>query len=97
MLAIYASNGSDAFTNLFDLDLVQAPFNIDDYRTSCFCSGLSSFLHPFLKIDRVIVGADSVNQLAQTIGTEVSLLQVDLPDLKCEEKNLINLAWWRKI
>ncbi len=48
----------------------------------------------FPEIDRVVVGADSVNQLEQIIGAANSVLQVDLPDLQCEEENLINPARW---
>lgn len=51
----------------------------------------------FPEIDRVIVGVDSVNQLEQIIEAADSPLQVDLPDLQCEEENLINPARWGKI
>ena len=48
----------------------------------------------FPEIDRVVVGADSVNQLEQIIGAADSAPQVDLPDLQCEEENLINPVRW---
>lgn len=49
------------------------------------------------EIDRVIVGSDSLNQLAQIIAAAKFVPHVDLPDLHCEEENLINPARWSKI
>jgi aryl-alcohol dehydrogenase-like predicted oxidoreductase len=51
----------------------------------------------FPEIDRVIVGADSVNQLAEIIGAANSALQLDWPDLQCEEENLINPSRWPQL
>lgn len=48
----------------------------------------------FPEIDRIVVGADSVNQLDQIIGAANSAPQFDLPDLQCAEENLINPVRW---
>ena len=51
----------------------------------------------FPEVDRVVVGADSASQLAQIISAANSALQVDLPDLQCEEEGLINPSNWSKL
>ncbi len=51
----------------------------------------------FHEIERVVVGADSANQLAQIVGAPNKLLHADLPDLLCEDENLINPANWSKL
>ena len=51
----------------------------------------------FPEIDRVVVGADSVGQLEQIISAALSGVSDDLPDLRCEDENLINPARWSKI
>jgi aryl-alcohol dehydrogenase-like predicted oxidoreductase len=48
----------------------------------------------FPEIDRVIVGADSANQLTQIVDAANKQIDVDLPDLQCEDENLINPAYW---
>lgn len=48
----------------------------------------------FPEIDRVVVGVDSVSQLAQIVSATNKLLQADLPDLQCDDENLINPANW---
>lgn len=48
----------------------------------------------FPEIDRVIVGADSANQLAQIVDAANTQIDTDLPDLQCEDENLINPAYW---
>jgi aryl-alcohol dehydrogenase-like predicted oxidoreductase len=48
----------------------------------------------FPEIDRVIVGADSVCQLAQIINAARSAPQVDSPELRCEDESLINPSHW---
>ncbi|MDO8464122.1 MAG: aldo/keto reductase [Gallionella sp.] len=48
----------------------------------------------FPGIERVVVGADSVSQLIQIIGAVVNAAPVDLPDLCCEDEDLINPAHW---
>ena len=48
----------------------------------------------FSEIERVVVGADSVNQLEQIISAATSAAPVDFPDLHCEAENLINPACW---
>ncbi|MDO8208676.1 MAG: aldo/keto reductase [Gallionella sp.] len=51
----------------------------------------------FPEIDRVVVGADSVNQLQQIISAAASVAPDDFPDLQCEDENLINPASWSKL
>ena len=49
------------------------------------------------EIDRVIVGADSVCQLAQIIRAINNQIKIDWPDIRCEDENLINPARWIKL
>ena len=51
----------------------------------------------FPEIERVVVGADSVNQLEQIISAAVDVMSVDFPDLRCEDENLINPACWPQL
>jgi len=48
----------------------------------------------FPEIDRVVIGADSVEQLGQTIRAAQTAVPMGLPDLHCKEENLINPAKW---
>lgn len=48
----------------------------------------------FQEIDRVIVGAESVGQLAQIIDAASRRVSDDLPDLQCNTEDLINPARW---
>ncbi len=48
----------------------------------------------FPEIDRVVVGADSVSQLAQLVNAANTQQKATLPDLQCEDENLINPAHW---
>lgn len=48
----------------------------------------------FSEVDRVVVGADNLDQLAQISGAEASSVAMDLPDLSCEADNLINPSLW---
>jgi aryl-alcohol dehydrogenase-like predicted oxidoreductase len=48
----------------------------------------------FAEIDRVVVGADSLRQLAQIVSAANSQPIYDSPDLQCEDQNLINPAHW---
>ena len=51
----------------------------------------------FPEIDRVVVGADSASQLAQIVNAANRLLEVDLPDMHCDDENLINPAKWNQL
>lgn len=53
-----------------------------------------SFALSFPEIDRVVVGADSVSQLAQIVCAANNQNNAALPDLQCEDENLINPAYW---
>ncbi|MEI6333191.1 MAG: aldo/keto reductase [Methylococcaceae bacterium] len=48
----------------------------------------------FPEIDRVVIGADSVSQLAQIVSAASSQNNGDLPDLQCADEKLINPAQW---
>jgi aryl-alcohol dehydrogenase-like predicted oxidoreductase len=54
-----------------------------------------AFSLSFPEIDRVVVGADSKRQLAQIIDAAKSERIIDMPNLKCDDENLINPARWR--
>jgi aryl-alcohol dehydrogenase-like predicted oxidoreductase len=61
------------------------------------CSAVEAcfaFLQSFPEIDRVIVGADNMSQLAQIIRAANSQAKANLPDLQCEDENLINPSKW---
>jgi aryl-alcohol dehydrogenase-like predicted oxidoreductase len=49
------------------------------------------------EIDRVVVGADNVSQLEQIINVTQAVMPCDLPDLHCEDENLINPARWSRL
>lgn len=51
----------------------------------------------FPEIDRVVIGADSVNQLEQIIGATKGNALPELPDLRCDDTNLINPANWSRL
>jgi aryl-alcohol dehydrogenase-like predicted oxidoreductase len=48
----------------------------------------------FPEIDRVVVGADSVGQLAQILNVKKKVSIGEFPDLHCDDENLINPATW---
>jgi aryl-alcohol dehydrogenase-like predicted oxidoreductase len=47
----------------------------------------------FPEIDRVVVGTDSVSQLAQIVSA-VKQVKINLPNLQSEDENLINPGNW---
>jgi aryl-alcohol dehydrogenase-like predicted oxidoreductase len=49
------------------------------------------------EIDRVVVGADCQSQLMQIASAANKLLEADLPDMQCDDENLINPANWRQL
>lgn len=51
----------------------------------------------FPEIERVVIGADSSTQLEQIISASQGEIPVDLPDLHCEDENLINPALWSQL
>ena len=56
-----------------------------------------AFSLSFPEIDRVVVGADSASQLAQIVSIASKVLQADLPDIHCDDENLINPAKWNQL
>lgn len=51
----------------------------------------------FPEIERVVIGADSMNQLAQIIDATLPFSIDKLPDLCCEDENLINPGNWAQL
>jgi aryl-alcohol dehydrogenase-like predicted oxidoreductase len=51
----------------------------------------------FSEVDRVVIGADSVAQLGQTIEEASRGFLGVLPDISCEDENLINPANWSRL
>ncbi|MFH1263280.1 MAG: aldo/keto reductase [Pseudomonadota bacterium] len=53
------------------------------------------FPFSFPEIDHVVVGADNVRQLEQIIQAATGGYPGDLPDLRCDDEDLINPTRWR--
>lgn len=51
----------------------------------------------FPEVDRVVIGADSEVQLAQIIDAGLHGISDELPDLHCDDENLINPANWSRL
>ena len=51
----------------------------------------------FSEIDRVVIGADSMNQLEQIINAARTTMPCELPDLHCEDEKLINPSHWEQL
>lgn len=49
------------------------------------------------EIDRVVVGADNVSQLAQIVSAANIALQADFPEIHCDDESLINPANWNRL
>ncbi len=64
----------------------------DSAVKSCLAFPLS-----FPEIDRVVVGADSESQLVQVVSAAKCQPINELPNLQCEDENLINPASWTKL
>jgi aryl-alcohol dehydrogenase-like predicted oxidoreductase len=151
-VSIYAPEELEAIDHIFQIELVQAPFNLLDRRLltsgwlghlkerdievhtrSAFLQGLLlmpmasipsgfeqwaellqtwhqwlakndisalqaclsfSLSHP--EINRVVVGADSVVHLKQIIAAVSRDIELELPNLNCEDLNLIDPSYWEK-
>ena len=48
----------------------------------------------FSEIDKVVVGVDSLNQLSQIVSAVIKKQTIELPDLQCQDENLINPVNW---
>ena len=55
-----------------------------------------AFPMSFPEIDRIVVGADSVSQLEQIVNAVTNHQKYDLPNIQCEDENLINPARWEE-
>jgi len=64
-----------------------------DYNISAL-QACMAFPLSFPEIDRVVVGSDSLDQLSQIFSVVNREPISDLPDLQCEDENLINPANW---
>lgn len=67
-----------------------------EYEVSALKACLA-FPLSFPEINRVVVGADSASQLAQIVSAANKLVQADLPDIHCDDDNLINPANWNRL
>lgn len=66
-------------------------------HNGCAVQACLAFNLSFPNIDRVIVGADSLSQLAQIVSVANSKSISVLPDLQCNDEGLINPAHWPKL
>jgi aryl-alcohol dehydrogenase-like predicted oxidoreductase len=55
-----------------------------------------SFTLSYPEINRVVVGADSVVHLKQIIAAVSRDIDLELPNLNCEDLNLIDPSYWEK-
>lgn len=69
---------------------------LDENNISALQASLA-FSLSFSEIDRVVVGADSHQQLKEIINATSNLLNIDLPNLLSTDENLINPAKWSKL
>lgn len=151
-VSVYAPEELDCIDSIFEVELVQAPFNLIDRRIytsgwlkrlqernvevhtrSVFLQGLLlmsedsipsgfyrwknllqiwykwldehnitalqaclTFVLSQSKIDQVVVGADSLKQLQQIIDVTSEKINLELPDLNCDDLNLIDPSRWDK-
>ncbi len=51
----------------------------------------------FPEIDRVIVGADSVNQLQQILEAASTATDIPFPNISCDDEDLINPSRWSQL
>jgi len=51
----------------------------------------------FPEIDRVIVGADNVDQLQEIVDAATTAFPINWPDVSCDDENLINPSRWSKL
>ena len=64
-----------------------------EHKSAAVATSLA-FPLSFPEIDRVVVGADSVSQLTQIIGATKNLPAGDLPEMSCDDENLIDPSRW---
>jgi aryl-alcohol dehydrogenase-like predicted oxidoreductase len=53
-----------------------------------------AFARQFEEIDRLVIGIDSVTQLAEVVAAMSQCVSVELPDIVCEDAELINPGLW---
>ena len=69
---------------------------LDDHNLTALQTCLA-FSLSFPEIDRVIVGADSTDQLMQIVSSENRKFISDFPNLQSEDESLINPVNWSKL
>ena len=67
------------------------------YRSVTAVQACLAYPLDFSEVDRVVVGAVSKSQLEQLISAALSVVSDDLPDLCCDDENLINPSRWGQI
>lgn len=76
-------------------DLWNKWYNWLSYRNASAVQACLAFSLSFPEIDRVIVGVDNVSQLEQIFSAVTSVAPPDdLPDLHCDDPDLINPSHW---
>ncbi len=56
-----------------------------------------NFVQSFNQIDRIVIGADNLNQLRDLITFSDYPLVKTFPDLRCDDENLINPSLWKRL
>lgn len=51
----------------------------------------------YLEVARVVVGVDSLTQLTELLAAEKTSVACDLPDLRCDDEQLINPSKWNSL
>jgi aryl-alcohol dehydrogenase-like predicted oxidoreductase len=51
----------------------------------------------FPEIDKIIIGVESQQQLAQILAASNQLKKIDLPDLSSEDEHFVNPTNWLKL
>ena len=69
---------------------------LEDHHVSAVQACLAYPLS-FPEIDRIVVGADSQAQLAQIINAASHQPLTELPDLECNDQDLINPSHWKNL
>jgi aryl-alcohol dehydrogenase-like predicted oxidoreductase len=53
-----------------------------------------AFARQFEEIDRLVIGIDSVAQLTEVVAAMSQSVSVELPNIACEDAELINPGLW---
>jgi aryl-alcohol dehydrogenase-like predicted oxidoreductase len=59
--------------------------------------GALLYLSPLARIDRIVVGVDSSEQLEQILAAAANLSEVEIPDIASQDPALVNPSSWNKL